>query len=106
MGDKHKIPVILFLKIPSDEQFLLRFQVIWVFYLPVVFFRHQFLGLVKTHRRDFVNSRKAHIQHLKFLMVLSFQKFHGVLKKPCLHGHNVLKTVNIAHLKIQTYILI
>ena len=61
MGDEYKITSELLLKILSNQQFLLRLQIIGVSDGPVVLLGHQLLSFVKPHGRNFVHVGKRYI---------------------------------------------
>ena len=106
MSDKHEIRPVFFLKIPADQNFLLRFQVIRIFHFSSVLFRYETLRLIETHHRDPPHIRQGDSEDSEFGSVLLFQKPDHILQKSGLHLHNIGKTVDITHLKIKTRIFI
>ena len=106
MSYKYKVRIVFFFKISSDQSFLLRFQIIWVADLAVIFLSNKLFGLVKTYRRDLVDFRKLDFEDLKFLSIVFPQKLNCILKKSCFHCHDLFKTVNISHLKVKTGVFI
>ena len=106
MCDKNKISIIFFFEISSNQRFFLRLQIIWVADLTIIFFSYQLFGLVKTYCRDLVHLRKLHLQNGKLMSVVFLKKFYRILEKSGFHLHDILKSVDIAHLKIKACIFI
>ena len=61
MSDEYKITSEFLLKILSNQQFLLRLQIIGVSDGPVVLLGHQLLSFVEPHGRNFVHVGKRYI---------------------------------------------
>ena len=106
MGHKHEIAAVLLLEIPSDQQLLLRLQIVGVADPALVFFRGQLLGPVKPDRRDSGHVGQGYPQQIQLLFVLPAQQLHHILKHSGLHVHDILKAADIAHLEIQAGILV
>ena len=106
MGDKYEIASILLFKIPADKRFLLRLQIVRVADEPAVFFTRKPFCFVKPDTGDFLSVREFDIQNGQLPAVFPFQKPHNVLQGPGFHIHNIFKTVNVAHFKIQGGIFI
>ena len=106
MGNEYEVTVILFLKILTDQILLLRLKVKRIAELSVVFLSDTLFGLIKADTRNLVNLRKCDSKDLQLFCVAALKKLHCVLQESGFHRHNVLKSINVAHLKIQTGILI
>ena len=70
MSYKYKVRIVFFFEISSDQSFLLRFQIIWVADLTVIFLSDKLFGLVKTYRRDLVDFWKLDFEDLKKIGVV------------------------------------
>ena len=106
MCNKHKICIVFFFEISSDQSFFFRFQIIWIADLTIIFFGNQFLSFIKTNCWNLIYFWKLNLQDLKFFCIILLQKFHCILKKSRLHTHNVFKSIDITHFKIETGIFV
>ena len=70
MSYKYKVRIVFFFEISSDQSFRLRFQIIWVADLTVIFLSDKLFGLVKTYRRDLVDFWKLDFEDLKKIGVV------------------------------------
>ena len=106
MCNKYKITSPLFFRITSDQYFFLRFKVKWVSHLMVIFFCDDLFDVCEFYCRNLTDIRKFYPKNFQFSVIFFFQQFHCILKKSCFHCHNIFKSINIAHLKIKTCILV
>jgi len=106
MRNKYKIRVVLLFVIPADQYFLLRLQIIRILDLSMIFLRNLPLRLVKTNGGDSVRSRQLHSEQLKLLFIFPLKQCHDGLQQFGFHRHDILKSVNVSHLKIKACILI
>ena len=106
MSDKHKIRIPFFFRVTADQHFLLRLQIVRASDFASVLFSDDLLDLIKSHRRDLIRLRKLNSENLQLLRILLFQKIHRVLKISGLHRHDILESVDIAHLEIKACIFV
>ena len=106
MCDKNEIRIVLFFEISSDQCLFFRLQIVWVTDLTFIFLSYQLFCFVKTYGRDLVYFRKFHFQNGKLMGVIFLQKLDCILKKSGFHLHDILKSVDIAHLKIKACIFV
>ena len=106
MGDEYEIGTAFLFKIPSDQRFFLRLQVVRVADGAAVLFTHQPLGLVEPHTGDPAHVREGNGQHGKLSRIIPLQDLHHSAEHAGFHRHHVLKAVDISHFKIQGSIFI
>ena len=82
--------------------FLLRLQIVWIADLAVDIFLPPVL-LPSSKRTVGILSTFGSVtpKNLQFLCIIFFQQCHHVLQKSGLHRHDIFKTIDISHLKIQ-----
>ena len=106
MRYKYEIRIPFFFCISADQHFLFRFEIKWILNLSIILFCHKFLDLIKSYSRDLFRLRYLNIQDLQLSCILFFKQGHRILKKSGLHCHDIFKSVDISHFKIQAGVFV
>ena len=103
MGNKNKVTVKCLFGIFANCHFIFRFQVKLVLR---AFISKNFLSLQQGDTRNFLNHRNISFQKFQFIRIMLFQIFHHITQAGSFHCHYIVHTVDIAHLKVQTDVLV
>ena len=106
VGDEYEVGAVFLLKIPADQRFLLRLQIIGAADGAAVFFTGKPLCLVKPHAGDAAHIRKRDPEQGKLPVIIPLQDLHDPSQHAGLHCHHILKAVDISHFKVQRGILV